>query len=114
MNKSLFGLLAFWVAIFATMLFFACTNVSAQTAYKIEGNTYIQVKDSTTTYVPIATNYYYESDGIKYQIYVGKTGSCYVNKLSKKTGNMYRQYLGEEISRDICNKIGRTYQPKKK
>lgn len=114
MNKSLFGLLVFWVAIFATMLFFACTNVNAQTAYRVEGNTYIEAKDSVTTYPSGPTNYYYESKGFKYQIYISKNGNCYINKFSNKTGNMYRQYLGESISRDICSKLCRTYQPKKK
>jgi hypothetical protein len=117
MDKSLTCFCAFWVIVITAMLFFACTNASAQTSYKMEGNTYVQVKDSSkTAYQPVATEYYYQgqSDNQKYQIYVGKTGSCFIKKISKKTGNEYRQYLGETISKDICSKIGITYQPKKK
>ena len=51
--------------------------------------------------------------GTKYPIIMGKTGSCYIIRTSKKTGKEYRQYLGEEISRDICTKMGREYKAKK-
>ena len=40
---------------------------------------------------------------------MGKTGSCYIKKVSKKTGNKYKQYLGEEISRDICKQLNVKY-----
>lgn len=67
--------------------------------------------DSSVTVTP----YTYElKDGSKLPIHIGKTGSCYIIRTSKKSGKEYRQYLGEEISRDICAKMGRTYTAKKK
>ena len=53
-----------------------------------------------------------DSKGNTYPIYIGKTGSCYIKKISKKTGNEYRQYLGEEISRDICKQLNVEYTGK--
>ena len=55
-----------------------------------------------------------DKDGKVYDIYVGKTGSCYILKTSKKTGKEWKKYLGEEISAQICKELGITYQPKTK
>lgn len=52
-----------------------------------------------------------DSKGNTYPIYMGKTGSCYIKKISKKTGNEYRQYLGAEVSADICKQLGVEYKP---
>lgn len=54
-----------------------------------------------------------DSKGVQYPIYMGKTGSCYIKKISKKTGNEYKQYLGAEISADICKQLGVEYKPTK-
>jgi len=90
----------------------------SQKSFTTDGNTYrptlavtknVPQKDSTVS----ATPYTYEVKGIKYPIHIGKTGSCYIVRTSKKTGKEYRQYLGEEISRDICTKMGRVYKAKK-
>lgn len=53
-----------------------------------------------------------DSKGNTYPIYMGKTGSCYIKRISKKTGNEYKQYLGAEISADICKQLGVPYTPK--
>lgn len=53
-----------------------------------------------------------DSKGIQYPIYMGPSGSCYIKKVSKKTGNEYKQYLGAEISADICKQLGVPYTPK--
>lgn len=55
-----------------------------------------------------------DSKGQKYPIYMGPSGACFIIRISSKTGNEYRQYLGEEISRDICLKMGVEYAPKNK
>lgn len=53
-----------------------------------------------------------DSKGNTYPIYMGKTGSCYIKKISKNTGKEYKQYLGAEISADICKQLGVPYTPK--
>lgn len=101
-------------------LMLAATSAAfSQKAFVTDGNTYrptasvtknVPQKDSTVTLTP----YTYElKDGSKLHIHIGKTGSCYIVRTSKRTGNQYRQYLGEEISRDICTKMGREYKAKK-
>lgn len=54
-----------------------------------------------------------DSKGQQYPIYMGASGACFVIRTSSKTGNEYRQYLGEEISRDICTKMGVAYTSKR-
>lgn len=53
-----------------------------------------------------------DSKGNAYPIYMGKTGSCYIKKVSKKTGNEYKQYLGTKVSADICKQLDVPYTPK--
>lgn len=55
---------------------------------------------------------YKDAKGIEYPIFVGKTGSCYIKKVSKKTGKEYRSYLGKEISTEICKELGIEYKSK--
>lgn len=96
------------------------TAAFAQKAsFTTDGNTYRSVasvtknvpqKDSATSITP----YTYEVKGVNYPIHIGHTGSCYIVRVSKKSGKQYRQYLGEEISRDICHKMNRQYTAKKK
>ena len=55
----------------------------------------------------LITKYKYETRDASYPIIMNKsTGSCYVWRKSKKTGKMYRSYVGEEISRTICKELG--------
>ena len=62
---------------------------------------------------PCLTPYKWEdSKGNQYPIYMGQSGACFVYRTSAK-GNVYKQYLGEEISRDICLKMGVAYTPKR-
>ena len=78
-----------------------------------EGNVYSQVKkekkaDEKTGFI------YCDSKGVSYDIYMGPTGSCYIKRVSKKTGKEYKQYLGEETSKDICTRLGKKYTPRSK
>ncbi|MBR4177071.1 MAG: hypothetical protein IKQ53_06700 [Bacteroidales bacterium] len=109
------------IALFIALTLATVTAAFCQQAsFTTDGNTYrpaqsvnrnVPQKDSTVSVTP----YSYElKDGSKLPIHIGKTGSCYIVRVSKKTGKEYRQYLGEEISRDICNKMGRQYTAKKK
>ena len=82
--------------------------------FTVEGNTYHAVKAQRTSgkQDTTVTTYTYEVKGTEYPIVLSKNGSAFVGRTSKKTGKYYRQYLGEEISRDICQKLGREYKGK--
>lgn len=93
-------------------LFAACVVMNAQDV-KVEGKTYMSAKTSRSKEEPKATGYdWQDSKGNKYPIYISGTGSCFIFKVKKQTGEQYRQYLGEEISRDICKKLGIEYKSK--
>lgn len=97
------------------LMMLATATAWSQQSFTTQGNTYkpTQSVRSTTAAKDTVTPYTYEVSGTKYPIIMGKTGSCYIIRTSKKTGKEYRQYLGEEISRDICTKMGREYKAKK-
>ena len=96
--KKLFILLLF-------LLPFACM---AQNVVR-NGKNYTKVSQSETK--EVITKFTYTIKDVVYPIYVGKTGSCYIKRVSKK-GNIYKYYLGEEISREICKEIGVEYKKK--
>lgn len=87
----------------------------AQTSYKVEGNTYTAVfnkngRDARSSADSTAYTYA-DSKGEKRPIWIARTGSCFVIRISSKTGNEYRQYLPREVSADICRRLGREYKP---
>ena len=83
-------------------------NCVAQT-YTVKGNTYSSVKKSTKK-EGVKTPYTWEdSKGNTYQIYILDNGRCYVNRISGTTGKQYRQYLDEDVSKDIAKKCGIIY-----
>lgn len=89
-------------------------TVSAQDV-KREGKVYVEQKKASTKSTEEKTGFTYkDSKGITYDIYIGSTGSCYINKTSQKSGKVYRKYLGEKISREICQSLGRKYTSKSK
>ena len=72
--------------------------------YRKEGKTFVQISSATATNDSVKTEYIYQTkDGVKYTIYLSKSGKAYILRTSKKTGKQYRQYLP---------KIGRTINPK--
>lgn len=88
-----------------------CANAQNYTKSS-DGKTYKTVKKTTGSSERNTGFTWEDSKGNTYPIYMGKTGSCYIKKISKKTGNEYRQYLGEEISRDICRQLNVEYTGK--
>lgn len=88
-------------------------GANAQTqevVFKKEGNTYSSSKKTTS--IEKETGFTWkDSKGNNYTIFMSSTGSCYIKKISSKTGNEYKQYLGKEISADICKQLGVTYNP---
>ena len=55
-----------------------------------------------------------DSKGNEYPVYMSSTGSCFVIKTSAKTGKEYRNYLGPEISEQMCKELNVEYKGKKK
>lgn len=83
--------------------------------YTKSGNNYVATLSVKTKSEPIKTKFTYtDTHGDRYDIYIGKTGACYYNKISSRTNKSYRVYLGEEISRDICKQLGIEYTSKSK
>ena len=88
-----------------------CANAQNYTK-STDGKTYSAIKKTTVSSERETGFTWEDSKGNTYPIYMGTTGSCYIKKVSKKTGNEYKQYLGEEISRDICKQMGVEYTSK--
>lgn len=97
------------IALMCTMV--VCANAQNYTK-STDGKTYEVVKKTTTSSERETPFTYKDNKGIEYPIFMGKTGSCYIKKISKKTGKVYKQYLGEEISRDICKQMNVEYTGK--
>ena len=90
-------------------------NADDNKNYKCEGNTYIISSTGRVNAHNVKSNFEYkDAKGISYPIYVSNSGSCYIIKVSNKSGKEYKHYLGPEISQDICKKLGREYKAKKK
>lgn len=90
-------------------------GANAQTpdsTFRKEGKTYSSFSKVSTTKSDINTGFVWkDSKGVEYPIFMGASGACYINKISNKTGKPYKQYLGKEVSADICKQLGKTYNP---
>jgi hypothetical protein len=69
-----------------------CMGISAQTVRKDSTGIYtsvskIKVPDKLTG------DYYKDSKGVKYPVYVSANGKLYIIRVSKKSGNEYKSYL---------------------
>lgn len=93
----------------------AVANDSTSVKYEVVDNVYKSVKQSKPKAVGTPTPYFYEIKGQNYPILLSSNGRAYVIRISQKTGNEYKYYLGEEISRDICAKMNIEYveEPKR-
>ena len=80
--------------------------------YTREGNTFVSVKSAKAE--PTKTKFTWkDSKGTEYPIYISSTGSCFIIRISKKTGKEYRSYLGPEVSAQICKELNIEYKGKK-
>ena len=100
--------------IIVAMLMFVATNAVAQNNnYTRNGNQFESVKKSKTKSEPVKTDFTWkDSKDISYPIYISDNGSCYIIRTSSKTGKEYRNYLGTEISKEVCKALGREYKGK--
>ena len=86
---------------------------NAQTYTRSE-NTFISSKGERVKAKPVKTKFTWkDSKGNEYPVYISSNGSCFVIKISAKTGKEYRNYLGPEISQQICKELNVEYKGKK-
>lgn len=102
--------------IFAILVMIAALSMpsvaSAQSVVR-SGNTFTTTKVSKPKAEPTKTKFTWkDSKGVEYPIYVSASGSCFILKTSKKTGKEYRQYLGAEVSQQVCKELGIEYKSK--
>lgn len=82
--------------------------------YTRSGKQYSAVKKSTEK-TEINTGFTWkDTKGNVYDIYITDSNSCYIKKVSAKTGNTYKQYLSKEISAEIAKELGRKSKEEKK
>lgn len=88
-------------------------TASAQDYKKSNETTYVEVIDSTKTTKKsssIETDFIWiDKDGKSHTIWLSKNGRAFIKSVSKKSGKEYPKYLSEELSREICKKLNRTY-----
>ncbi len=78
-----------------------------------QGNTFIATKTTHVTDTTITQFKYQDSRGIEYPIIINNnTGRCYIYKTSAKTGKLYKSYMTEQVSREVCRELGYTYVEK--
>lgn len=96
------------------MLLTLSATTSAQN-YTRSGNTFISsTGELKAKQEPTKTKFTWkDSKGKEYPIYISKNGSCFVIKVSAKTGKEYRNYLGTEISSQICKELNIKYKKSK-
>lgn len=86
---------------------------NAQT-YTRNGNTFTSTKSVKAKAEPVKTKFTWKnSKGKEYPVYISDKGSCFVIKTSSKTGKEYKNYLGPEISQQICKELNIKYNGKK-
>ena len=79
------------------------------------GNTFTSAKSVKAKAEPVKTKFIWkDSKGKEYPVYISAKGSCFVIKVSSKTGKEYKNYLGPEISSQICKELNIKYNSKRK
>ena len=91
---------------FIFCLFIALLSCTSCAQVTREGNTFKVVTSQTTKSEGQQTKYIWEDkSGNKYPIYITNSGEVYINKKSKKTGKIYKQYLSKEIKEQIHKEL---------
>ena len=95
------------------MLVLLCVGlISNAQNYTREGNTFVSTKSVKAE--PVKTKFTWkDSKGNEYPVYISSKGSCFVIRISSKTGKEYKSYLGPKISQQICKELGVEYKGKK-
>ena len=100
--------------LFIMLLFCISFNNAYSQNYTRNGNTFISSKGERVKAEPVKTKFTWkDSKDKEYPVYISNNGSCFVIKVSVKTGKEYRNYLGSEISQQICKELNIEYKGKK-
>lgn len=102
--------------LFALLLLVLAIGLAANAqTYTRSGNTFISSTGKRVKTEPVKTKFTWkDSKGNEYPVYISSNGSCFVIKVSAKTGKEYRNYLCPEISQQICKELGIEYKGKRK
>lgn len=93
------------------------SNAIAQNVTR-EGNNFTATSTGRTSSKATQTEFTYtDTDGTTYPVFICTNGRCYIEKVSKKSGNMYKKYIPEDIAKTIAAELGIDYtyvkQPRK-
>lgn len=101
--------------LFALLLLVLAIGLAANAqTYTRSGNTFASAKTVKAKAEPVKTKFTWkDSKGKEYPVYISSKGSCFVIKVSAKTGKEYKNYLGPEISQQICKELNVKYNGKK-
>ena len=69
-----------------------------------EGKTF-KVQTTQTTSEQQTEYTWEDKKGVKYPIFISKSGACYIKRISSKTGKEYKQYLPKEIQETIRKEL---------
>ena len=104
------------ILLILTLILTLSATISAQ-SYTREGNTFISStgERTKTTQATTKTKFTWkDSKGKEYAIHISNKGAAFVFKVSAKTGKEYKNYLGAEISQQICKELKIEYKSKSK
>lgn len=89
-----------------TLLVALCMSVASYANVVREGNTFKVEKVNSVNQDTETIYKWQDKQGIEYPIFITKNGSCYIKRVSKKTGKEYKQYLKKEIQEQIKKELG--------
>ena len=79
----------FTAVILIGMSFAAC----GQTKYKLVGKEIVKVSTTKAKAKPIKTDIVYKTKDTVYPVFKSKRGAYFINRKSKRSGKIYKQYL---------------------
>jgi hypothetical protein len=84
--------------VIAALLCILCTVAYGQTTVKQNGKNFTEVATKSSSTPGKDTGFTFTTkDGQTYPILMTKSGRCYVNRISKKTGKEYKYYVPDEV-----------------
>lgn len=102
------------ISLIVLSLIFLTANTSfAQNKIVREGNTFSVEKPTVEKKADEKTAFTYKNNrGEVFPIYISSKGSCYIWVIDKNTRDKRKQYLGSEMSQEICKALNREYNGK--
>lgn len=88
-----------------TLLVALIVSVASYADVVREGNTFKVEKTASVNRDQQTPYTWQDKEGKTYPIFITKNGSCYIIKVSKKTGKEYKYYLPKEVQEQIKKEI---------